>query len=611
MDHFTSALLSIYDQLIVTDKNGTILKSIGTGNSLFHTVKSANVGGSIKDVEQDLFSISLAQEIMGKNEKRSFMQSSWQGPELLMTAYPIESGAWVWAYKEIKDSYPDTPRGQSGPLLESKKPSFPFVIRSKPMLDVLHKMQMVCDVSATVLLLGESGVGKEIAARAIHNMGNRSDGPFIPVNCGAIPENLIESELFGYVEGAFTSARKDGAKGKFTLAHKGILFLDEVGELPLNVQVKLLRVLQERIVTPIGSTASHPVDIQVIAATNKSLEKMVKKGEFREDLYYRLHVVPIHLPPLRNRVDEIPHLVQFFLQKYNALYNRKVAFTPDAIDLLCIYQWPGNVRELENTVERLVITSGIPEVDVALVREVLPFKGPNKPTSLPVIDFLMPLQEAVDLVEEQLINMAMEQYKSLKLAAKVLEVSQPTMSRKYKKLRNKIEEASFSPVDKRAILEEQINQRLRSIAVVTAAIIPAEEVISLQKNMNRQTSYSQKLKQKLTMIQEKEGVIEWVFIFIMTDDGRLIHLVADKGFVIEPGEEYMGPPEMVNVAYQAFNGKAGVTPIYEDRYGEWKTSFAPIIDDDGTIVAIVGCDYSKAYFNSEMQRLRKQLNIHV
>jgi hypothetical protein len=221
------------------------------------------------------------------------------------------------------------------------------------------------------------------------------------------------------------------------------------------------------------------------------------------------------------------------------------------------------------------------------------------------------LQEAVDLVEEQLINMAMEQYKSLKLAAKVLEVSQPTMSRKYKKLRNKMEEASFSPVDKRAILEEQINQRLRSIAVVTAAIIPAEEVISLQKNMNRQTSYSQKLKQKLTMIQEKEGVIEWVFIFIMTEDGRLIHLVADKGFVIEPGEEYMGPPEMVNVAYQAFNGKAGVTPIYEDRYGEWKTSFAPIIDDDGNIVAIVGCDYSKAYFNSEMQRLRKQLNIHV
>ncbi|MFJ7363914.1 sigma 54-interacting transcriptional regulator [Peribacillus frigoritolerans] len=610
MDHFTSALLSIYDQLIVTDKNGTIMKSTGTGNTLFHTIKSANVGGSIKDVEQDLFSTSLAEEIMGKNEKRSFMQSSWQGHELLMTAYPIESGAWVWAYKEIKDSYPDTSRGQSGPLLESKKPSFPFVIRSKPMLDVLHKMQMVCDVSATVLLLGESGVGKEIAARAIHNMGNRSDGPFIPVNCGAIPENLIESELFGYVEGAFTSARKEGAKGKFTLAHNGILFLDEVGELPLNVQVKLLRVLQERVVTPIGSTTSHPVDIQVIAATNKSLEKMVKKGEFREDLYYRLHVVPIHLPPLRNRVDEIPHLVQFFLQKYNTLYNRKVSFTPDAIDLLCIYQWPGNVRELENTVERLVITSGIPEVDVALVKEVLPFKGP-KPTSLPVIDFLMPLQEAVDLVEEQLINMAMDQYKSLKLAAKVLEVSQPTMSRKYKKLRNKMEEASFSPVDKRGILEEQINQRLRSIAVVTAAIIPAEEVISLQKNMNRQTSYSQKLKQKLTMIQEKEGVIEWVFIFIMTEDGRLIHLVADKGFVIEPGEEYMGPPEMVNVAYQAFNGKAGVTPIYEDRYGEWKTSFAPIIDDDGNIVAIVGCDYSKAYFNSEMQRLRKQLNIHV
>ncbi|USK70789.1 sigma-54 interaction domain-containing protein [Peribacillus asahii] len=610
MDYFTSTLLFIYDQLIVTDKRGTILQSMGTGNSLFHTVKSASVGGSIKNVEQDLFSTSLVEEVMGKNEKKTFMQSSWQGPEMLVTAYPIESGAWVWTYKEIKDSYPDTPGGQSRPLVESKKPSFPFVIRSKPMLDVLHKMQMVCDVSATVLLLGESGVGKEMAARAIHNMGNRSDGPFIPVNCGAIPENLIESELFGYVEGAFTSARKDGAKGKFTLAHKGILFLDEVGELPLNVQVKLLRVLQERVVTPIGSTTSHPVDIQVIAATNKPLEKMVKKGEFREDLYYRLHVVPIHLPSLRDRVDEIPYLVQFFLQKYNTLYNRMVAFTPDAIDMLCIYQWPGNVRELENIVERLVITSGTPEVDVAMIKEVIPLKEP-KPTSTPIIDFLMPLQEAVDLVEEQLINMAMEQYKSLKLAAKVLEVSQPTMTRKYKKIRKKIEEARFSPVNKRAILEEQINKRLRSIAVVTAAIIPAEEVISLQKNMNRSNSYSQKLKQKLTLIQEKEGVIEWVFIFIMTEEGRLIHLVADKGFVIEPGEEYIGPPEMMNVAYQAFNGKVGITPIYEDRYGEWKTSFAPIIDDDGNIVAIVGCDYSKYYINSEMKRLSKQLNIYI
>ncbi|KWW11120.1 MULTISPECIES: sigma 54-interacting transcriptional regulator [Peribacillus] len=610
MDYFTSALLSIYDQLIVTDKKGIILKSNGTRNSLFHTIKSASAGGSIKDVEQDLFSTSLAEEVMAKHEKKTFMQSSWQGLEMLVTAYPIESGEWVWAYKEINDSYPDNSGNQSGPVAESKKPSFPFVIRSNSMLEVLHKMQMVCDVSATVLLLGESGVGKEMAARAIHNMGKRSEGPFIPVNCGAIPENLIESELFGYVEGAFTSARKGGAMGKFTLAHKGILFLDEVGELPLNVQVKLLRVLQERIVTPIGSSTSHPVDIQVIAATNKSLEKMVKKGEFREDLYYRLHVVPIHLPPLRDRVDEIPYLVQFFLQKYNTLYNRMIAFTPDAIDMLCIHQWPGNVRELENIVERLTITSRTPEVDVTMIKEVLPIKEPKR-TSTPVIDFLMPLQEAVDLVEEQLINMAMEQYKSLKLAAKVLEVSQPTMSRKYKKIRDKIEEARLSPVNKRTILEEQINKRLRSIAVVTAAIIPAEEVIRLQQNTNLSNSYSQKLKQKLTLIQEKEGVIEWVFIFSMTDDGRLIHLVADKGFVIEPMEEYIGPPEMMNIAYQAFNGKAGVTPIYEDKYGEWKTSLAPIIDDDGNIVAIVGCDYSKSYINSEMQRLSKQLKILI
>ncbi|AOH53584.1 hypothetical protein ABE28_004410 [Peribacillus muralis] len=609
MDHFTSALLSIYDQLIVTDENGIILESIGIENSLFHTIKSATVGGSLKDMEQDLFSTNSAEEVMANQEKKSFMQTSWQGFDTLVTAYPIGS-AWVFAYKVITDSYLDASEDQLIKMPETKKPSFPFVIRSKSMLEVLHKMQMVCDFSATVLLLGESGVGKEMAARAIHNMGNRNKGPFIPVNCGAIPENLIESELFGYVEGAFTSARKGGAMGKFTLADKGILFLDEVGELPLNVQVKLLRVLQERIVTPVGSSTSHPVDIQVIAATNKSLENMVKKGEFREDLYYRLHVVPIHLPPLRDRIDEIPHLVQFFLQKYNALYNRQVTFTPNAMDMLSIHQWPGNVRELENIVERLAITSRTTEVDVDMVKEVLPLKE-SKQTLTPVIDFLMPMQEAVDLVEEQLISMAMEQYKSLKLAAKVLDISQPTMSRKYKKMRNKMEDAHLSPVNKRTVLEEQINKRLRSIAVVTAAIIPAEEVISLQKNMNCLGSHSQKLKQKLTLIQEKEGVIEWVFIFSMTEDGRLIHLIADKGFVIEPGEEYIGPPEMMNVAYAAFNGQAGVTPIYEDRYGEWKTSLAPIMDDDGNIVAIVGCDYSKSYINSEMQRLSKQLKIRI
>ncbi|HEY9578077.1 MAG TPA: sigma 54-interacting transcriptional regulator, partial [Pseudobacillus sp.] len=492
----------------------------------------------------------------------------------------------------------------------ASKLTSPLVAHSSKMLDVLHTAEMVAMVSATVLLLGEAGVGKEVIAKAIHEMGPRKSQPFVAVNCGAIPENLLESELFGYEEGAFSGAKKNGVRGKFEIADKGVLFLDEIAEMPLGLQVKLLRALQEREVTPLGGSKPRKIDIQVIAATNKSLEQMVEDGKFREDLYYRLNVVPIVIPSLRERIEEIPHFIYYFAEKYNQMYHKQIKILPDAIDLLSIYPWPGNVRQLENMIERIVVTSRKTEVDAPAIQHLIPWKK-DIIKAPPVFEQLMPLQEAIDVVEEQLITMAMEQYKSVKLAAKVLDISQPTMSRKYKKIREKIQHANLSPSNKRRILEEQLDKRLRSIAIVTAAVIQPEEIVQLKTDISPSNPAYQKLKKKLTLIQEQEGTIHWVYIFEFLDDKRMLTLVADEGFVIQPGEIYEGPTEIMEVATSAMNGEATVTSVYEDHYGKWKTSFAPIMDESGKVVALIGYDYSKAYVDSRLKKMGDLLNISI
>lgn len=238
----------------------------------------------------------------------------------------------------------------------NKTYSFESIIgKNKQFLSLIDKAKQIAPSISTVLIRGESGTGKEVLARAIHSNSNRVKNSFVTVNCASIPENLLESELFGYESGAFTGANKDGKIGKFELAQKGTIFLDEIGDMSLALQPKLLRVLQEKTIDRIGGKKPIPVDVRIIAATHRDLETMVKQGRFREDLYYRLNVIPLNLLPLRERKDDIPFLIDYFLDKYcRIMRKRKLKVDPSVEKVLMNFDWPGNIRQLENIIEYLI-----------------------------------------------------------------------------------------------------------------------------------------------------------------------------------------------------------------------------------------------------------------
>ncbi len=299
--------------------------------------------------------------------------------------------------------------------------------------EVLSLIERVAKTDSTVLITGESGTGKELVARILHLKSPRAQGPFVAINCGAIPHELLESELFGYVKGAFTGALRD-KKGRLEVANGGTVLLDEISEMSPALQVKLLRVLQEREFEPIGSTRSVKVDIRVVAATNKNLEELVKKGRFRHDLYWRLNVVPIHLPPLRERKEDIPLLISHFLEIYNDRYKGKVTgFSESAMELLLNYDWPGNIRELENLVQRLVVLKGegiiLPEDLPEKIRE-----NGHLHSFLRLEGEKLNLNEAVTNLERYLITEALRRAKGVKSrAAKLLGIKRTTLLHKMKK----------------------------------------------------------------------------------------------------------------------------------------------------------------------------------
>ena len=362
---------------------------------------------------------------------------------IMITAYPSIETA-VEAMKEEAFDYITKPFNVNElqriikRALEQQKPSEQvikiegIVTQSPAMYKILNMLPKIASAEANVLIMGESGTGKELIARAIHNLSPKRDRPFIAVNCAGIPETLLESELFGYKKGAFTGALCD-KMGLFKAADGGTIFLDEIGEIPPTLQVKILRVVEEKSFKPIGDTKDIKVDVRIISATNKDLEKEVIEGNFREDLYYRLNVIPIRVPPLRERKEDIPVLVEYFLKKYSKKFKKEIRkVSSSALELLTSYDFPGNVRELENIIERCVAL----ETSNIILPESLMLSNFKK--GRPKKDYIPPggldLQKKIEEVEKDFLIKALEEARGVKKkAAELLNLSFRSFRYKLKK----------------------------------------------------------------------------------------------------------------------------------------------------------------------------------
>jgi PAS domain S-box-containing protein len=440
---------SAEDLMCISDGSGAKLRISPSAEKLYGTAAQELVGKNVRDLERNgIYFPSATRLAIEKKARVTVTQVTKSDRKLMVTANPIINGAGeivrvVSISKDITDLHQleqelentkEMMEKYEKELSELRKVNlddYEIIGNSKAMQGLLQLATKVAAVDSTVLILGESGVGKELVAKLIHGESKRRDGPFIKINCGAIPETLLESELFGYDKGAFTGANREGKPGLMELAHKGTLFLDEIAELPLNLQVKLLRVLQEQEIVRVGGVKPIKVDIRIITATNRDIEQMVEEGTFRRDLYYRLNVVPIPVPPLRERREDIPALVHHFLQRFSQKYSRSRQITPEAMELLFNYSWPGNVRELENIIERIVVTSDSSQITVDDLPAEL--QHGDRKTKKVVVNGIIPLKMATEAVEEQLIRRAMERYKSTYKAARALGINQSTVVRKVQK----------------------------------------------------------------------------------------------------------------------------------------------------------------------------------
>ena len=326
--------------------------------------------------------------------------------------------------EEIRKREPVSSVNENSSTLEAR----PMIGHSKALNGIWEKIRHVAASDATVLITGESGVGKEVVADEVYRHSLRNNRPYIKVNCAAIPASLLESELFGYDKGAFSGASAGGKAGLFELADGGTLLLDEIGDLPLDLQAKLLRAIQNREITRVGSTKARRLDIRFLSLTNSNLREKVAAGTFRSDLFYRLNVIPIQIPPLRARPEDIPELVEHFLEIYRRKYQRSITLTPKSMDILTRYRWPGNVRELENALEYLALCC--PEGDV--VQESVVLDLLRQDTVDEALQPVSTLGDAVSHYEKTLIEQALRNTNSMRSAAEALGVNVSTISRKIK-----------------------------------------------------------------------------------------------------------------------------------------------------------------------------------
>ncbi|WP_238456584.1 sigma 54-interacting transcriptional regulator [Desulfotruncus arcticus] len=427
---------SVYEGVLAIDDNGVITHFNSSAERLFRLKRKNVVGRHIDEIFENMPLLNVLKEGRGFTSKDYFISTNDKKLHLLVTAKSIRSDEKVAAgvvatFRDFKEA-----QKLAYQIITTQETlGFDDIIgNSKVIKEVKAKAAKIAGSNSTVLILGESGTGKEVFARAIHAGSTHSHKPFVPINCGAIPENLLESELFGYEEGAFTGARRGGKPGKFELANGGTLFLDEIGNMSLYLQAKLLRILQERQVERVGGTQVIPVDIRVIAATNNDLQEMVQRGRFREDLYYRLSVIPLVIPPLRERREDITLLLDHYRRRFSKLLDKITeGFSEEAMRLCLEYNWPGNIRELINAVEYAINL----EEGAYIMPESLPPRIKNdkdKKLQLPKSPLeIRPLEQ----VEKEAISNALELYgwteEGKTKAAAALGISRATIYRKISK----------------------------------------------------------------------------------------------------------------------------------------------------------------------------------
>ena len=451
--HWKSLLDTLSDGVYITDQGGTTLHVNRMYEKLTGLKCEEIQGRNVRELkDQGVFNIILNPEVVKTGKPVTQVQTNMHGRRLVLSGYPIFDSegyvALVVTYarditiiSNMKDQI-----AQQHELIEKyhtnldyinkqKIQKAPLVIHSREMSEVVAKIRLVATTDITILLLGETGVGKDVLARHIHERSARSTHPFFKVDCSSIPENLIESELFGYAPGAFSGALAKGKLGFFEMADRGTLFLDEIGDLPHNMQSRLLRVLQDQEIVRLGSTKARKVDVRIIAATNRDLAEEVNNGNFRSDLYYRLRVSVITIPALRERPDDILPLAKHFLEKFSNRYRKVKSLSPAVEEVMQAYHWPGNIRELENLVLSLVITSERNIIEVADLPSVMQNESAQGRISEPCRGVAgsykgKSLKEIVAGIERDIIQQALEEQGSVAKVAKMFGVNRTTIFRK-------------------------------------------------------------------------------------------------------------------------------------------------------------------------------------
>ncbi len=437
-----------YDGIYITNKEGVTIKTNSAIERLTGIPKEYYIGKKVDALmKRGILKNSVTHQVLEKKRSVSLVQKNFLGKEVLLTGNPVfnEDGEIQSIVTNIRDLSElndlQTALMEANQLNNSYKKEIErlkgrsygtngVVIKSKQMKRIYDTASRISNVDATVLILGGTGTGKDVLARFIYDQSERSrNGNLVKINCGAIPADLLESELFGYEAGAFTGASAKGKAGMFEMADKGVLFLDEVGELPLSLQVKLLRVIQEQEVQRIGGTKPKKINVRIIAATNRNLKEMVLDGDFREDLYYRLNVIPISIPSLRERKDEILPLAEYYLELMNAKYQVNKKLTSSLKEFFYEYTWPGNIRELANLIERMVLITD----EDNLIPSHLPAEYKNMKGQTVEVNEIMTLKQASELAEEKILQLALKKYNTTYELAKALNTSQPTIVRKLKK----------------------------------------------------------------------------------------------------------------------------------------------------------------------------------